>query len=129
MAVPPGGIESGEEPIDAVLREIKEETGIPRRSLHLLAHYPDLLSYELPRRAQSKRTGLGQVQYWFLFCFNSRDTQVRLPNHSAFTVAAWVAFSKAVAGVVKFKQPMYKKSHLEFTPAIKTELKSARRQR
>ena len=126
---PQGGIENAEEPIDAVLREIKEETGITRRSLHLLARYPDLLAYELPRRARSKKTGLGQVQYWFLFSLKSRDAELRLPRHSAFTAATWVAFSKAVAGVVVFKQPMYRKLHSEFTPAIARARTRARRQR
>src|SRR5262245_21388404 len=62
---PQGGIDNAEQPIDTVLREIKEETGIT--ALRLLRRYPGLLVYELPRQAQSVKTGMGQVQYWFLF--------------------------------------------------------------
>lgn len=64
---PQGGIRWEEEPIDAVLREVEEETGITSDGLTLLQEYPDWLVYVLPREAQSRKTGRGQAQRWFLF--------------------------------------------------------------
>ena len=59
---PQGGLEDDETPVEAVFREIAEETGLSKDALTLVAHYPGLLAYELPRRAQSPKTGMGQVQ-------------------------------------------------------------------
>jgi putative (di)nucleoside polyphosphate hydrolase len=112
---PQGGLEHDEDPIDAVLREIREETGIPKARLVLLDQFPGLLAYELPRRAQSVKTGMGQVQYWFLFKVKEKDTtNIRLPAHSAFRAAAWVSFSNAVARVVRFKRPLYRELEKRF---------------
>ena len=94
---PQGGLERGEQPIDAVFREIREETGIPRQALKLVRRYPELLAYELPREAQSVKTGLGQVQYWFLFRLKRSVAVDRLPSHSEFKAVAWVRFDRAVA--------------------------------
>ena len=63
---PQGGLDDGETPLAAARREAEEETGIPAGALRLLGRYPDPLAYELPKAAQSKRTGMGQVQYLVL---------------------------------------------------------------
>lgn len=111
---PQGGIEDGEEAIDAAFREIKEETGIRHTSLRLLRRYPELLAYELPRDAQSVKTGLGQVQYWFLFRLKQPARIERLPRRSEFRAAEWVTFDQAVARAVGFKKPLYKKLRAQF---------------
>ena len=59
---PQGGLDEGETPVEGARREAEEETGIPASALRLKGRYPGLLAYELPARAQTKRTGLGQVQ-------------------------------------------------------------------
>jgi len=106
---PQGGLEKGERPIDAVFREIREETGIPRTALKLMTRYPDLLAYELPHENQSPKTGMGQVQYWFFFSMKVAETQLRLPPHSEFRSGAWVRFDRVLAGAVSFRKPVYRK--------------------
>jgi 8-oxo-dGTP pyrophosphatase MutT (NUDIX family) len=81
---PQGGIEDGEEPQDAVLREIDEETGIARRDLKLVARHPAWLCYELPTRMRSAKTGLGQAQRWFLFRLKSRRFALMPKPHPEF---------------------------------------------
>jgi hypothetical protein len=77
--------------------------------LSLVGRYPDLLAYELPERAQTKRTGLGQVQYWFYFETRSVDVPLEALPPGEFRAARWVSFDRAVAGSVAFRAPLYKK--------------------
>jgi putative (di)nucleoside polyphosphate hydrolase len=116
---PQGGLENDEDPIDAVLREIREETGISRTALVLLDRYPGLLAYELPRRAQSVKTGMGQVQYWFLFKVKkTATTDIRLPARSEFRAVARVSFGRAVGRAVRFKRPLYRELEKQFAKAV-----------
>lgn len=64
---PQGGIKADETPEEAIWRELKEETGLLPSAVTFVAQYPDLLAYELPDRLQKRKTGRGQVQYWFVF--------------------------------------------------------------
>src|SRR5262245_40285337 len=104
---PQGGLEDGETTMDAVFREIKEETGLSKTALQLLRRYPGLLAYELPPEARSVKTGLGQVQYWFLFRLRRKLTPV--PAGSELKTFAWMSFEQAIARAVKFKRPVYRK--------------------
>lgn len=110
--LPQGGLEKGEAPVDAVYREIEEETGLKRRGLKLVTQYPELLVYELPRKAQSKKTGLGQVQYWFFF--ETKKRQPRAEPRGEFRAARWVPFDKVVSGVARFRRPLYRKLRTHF---------------
>ena len=117
---PQGGLELDERPLDAVFREIQEETGIGRRSLVLLGRYPGLLAYELPRRAQSVKTGMGQVHYWFLFHVKHSVGHVILPPDSEFRAVARVSFRSAVRRAAPFKRPVYRQLLQEFGDAVST---------
>ena len=106
---PQGGLDAGETPLEAARREAEEETGISAKALRLVGQYPDLLAYELPEAAQSPRTGIGQVQYWFYF--ETRDVESpleRLPP-GEFRAARWTTMARAVAGAASFRAPLYKK--------------------
>ena len=104
---PQGGIEDGEEPEDAVFREIEEETGLLRRDLRLMARHPQWLCYELPRTRRSGKTGLGQAQRWFLFRLTARALPELAP-HPEFRRYSWVSFATAVRRAVDFKRPVYR---------------------
>ena len=106
---PQGGLDKGEAPVEGARREAEEETGIPAKALRLVGRYPDLLAYELPERAQTKRTGLGQVQYWFYFETRAVDVPLEALPPGEFRAARWVSFERAVAGSVAFRAALYKK--------------------
>lgn len=107
--LPQGGLEEGEEPLAAVLREIKEETGIREDHLELVGQLPELLAYELPPEARSVKTGRGQVQYWFLFKCQGRDMEIQLPRGGEFRAWAWLPFDQIVSNVVAFRRPVYQR--------------------
>jgi len=106
---PQGGLDVGESPLAAVRREVEEETGIRARALRLVGQYPDLLAYELPEAAQSPRTGIGQVQYWFYFETGDGDAPLERLPPGEFRAARWTTMARAVAGAAPFRAPLYKK--------------------
>jgi putative (di)nucleoside polyphosphate hydrolase len=112
---PQGGMEKEDaEPVDGAFREIKEETGIRRKALRLLDQYPELLAYELPPKARTLKTGMGQVHYWFLFKLKKPSAAVDLPPDAEFRAFDWVPFNKAVARAVSFRKPLYRKLRARF---------------
>jgi putative (di)nucleoside polyphosphate hydrolase len=114
---PQGGIEAGEEPLDAVWREVKEETGLTRRDLRLVAAYPEPLVYELPPATQRRKTGMGQVQYWFFFRMRTPQDRVMVPPDGEFRQAAWIPFDEAVGRAVSFRRRVYERLR-DFASAI-----------
>ena len=70
--MPQGGIDQGEDPLEAAKRELWEETNV--RSVELIAELPDWLNYDLPEEARGRWAGRyrGQSQKWFLFRFLGR---------------------------------------------------------
>ena len=77
---PQGGVNRNESLIDAMYRELQEETGLQKQHVRLVAHTKDWLRYELPRRLlRNQRRGphgprsrkrvnfKGQKQVWFLY--------------------------------------------------------------
>lgn len=102
---PQGGLEDGESPETAVLREIHEETGIRRKDVRLLAEYPEPLAYVLPHDRRTTKTGLGQVQWWFFFEYTGKD--VVLPAKGEFRQFDWRRMEVVVADAVTFRKPVY----------------------
>ena len=104
---PQGGLDEGEEPQEAVFREIWEETGIEKTHLELLATVPYWLAYELPEEARSTKTGRGQVQKWFVFRFTGSDDDIALGDEKEFRAWEWTLMEALLPRVVHFKQYVY----------------------
>src|SRR5262245_47607487 len=111
--MPQGGLEENEDPLDGAYREVAEETGVEKSELEFVKACPELLVYELPPDARSKKTGRGQVLYWFLFRFRGNSKQAAIRN-SETRGWRWMPFRQVINGVTKFRKPMYKRLAQEF---------------
>jgi len=107
--LPQGGLDTGEEPLRAALRETMEETGIPESALELLDAYPEPLAYELPPQARSKRNGRGQAQHWFLFRFKGSDEMIDALGGGEFRAWNWIPFRQLLETVAEFRRPAYRR--------------------
>ena len=115
--LPQGGLEAGEEPLRGAIREVAEETGIRERDLKYLKACSELLVYELPPDARSKKTGRGQVLYWFLFRLRGNSKQ-KASRNSETRGWRWMPFGRVISGVTKFRKPMYKRLAQEFSDYV-----------
>ena len=109
---PQGGLDVGEEPREASLRELQEETGIRPESVELVAEHPGWLAYELPSERRRRKTGRGQVQKWFLYRFLGTDADIDLAppagERQEFSGFRWVRLGDFVAEVWEVKRPIYR---------------------
>jgi len=112
--MPQGGMEQGEEPLGAVIREILEETGIKEDDLEFVQEYPDYLTYEIPMEYRTRKTGRGQTQKWFLFKYIKDVTEIHLPKEGEFISWKWMTFNEIINQVVPFKKIVYQKILMEF---------------
>jgi putative (di)nucleoside polyphosphate hydrolase len=108
--LPQGGWELNETLEMAVFREIEEETGLGRGQLRLLRRCPEPLVYELPPERQKLKTGLGQVQYWFLLRTRKGVETLVLPNDGGeFSGWAWMTMAALIKRTVRFRRPVYRR--------------------
>lgn len=118
--MPQGGIDKGEEPKDAALRELAEETGTDKA--RIIAESKDWLSYDLPEdlsRKVWKGKYRGQKQKWFALEFTGGDDDIRLdahPDEIEFVRWRWAPFDELPNLIVGFKRPLYEAVHAEFAP-------------
>jgi putative (di)nucleoside polyphosphate hydrolase len=109
--MPQGGLDEGEEPEDGALRELEEETGIPRDKVEILARAPEELTYDLPADLVGKMwkgKWRGQRQTWFLMRFLGEDGDVNLETADPeFRTWKWAEPSDLPAMIVPFKREMY----------------------
>ena len=116
--LPQGGLETFEEPLQAALREVAEETGVVDTDLELLDVYPEPLVYELPAIVRTEKTGRGQVQYWFLFRFHGSDDTIDIRSGGEFRAWKWATFRSVLHTAMDFRESLYRKLADRFAPYI-----------
>lgn len=108
--LPQGGIDAGEDPRGAVLRELAEEIGTDRAEI--IGEHPNWLTYDLPAELVGVALGgryRGQRQRWFALRFLGEDGDIRLDldPHPEFDAWRWVDLEKLPALAVGFKRATY----------------------
>ncbi|MCA0400922.1 MAG: RNA pyrophosphohydrolase [Proteobacteria bacterium] len=123
--MPQGGIDHGEDPYRAALRELFEETNI--RSVSLIAEAPEWYNYDLPfdtiGRALKGRYR-GQTQKWFALRFTGDESEidVRAPGGGVhkpeFIDWRWERLENLPALIVPFKRGVYEQVVRAFAPHV-----------
>ena len=118
--MPQGGIDKGEDPLDAAYRELYEETGI--KTVTLLAEARDWINYDLPPALIG--IGLrgkfrGQTQRWFAFRFDGDDSEIAINpppggHEPEFDAWEWKPMQQLPELIVPFKRAVYDQVVVEF---------------
>lgn len=112
--MPQGGIDPGEAPRDAAVRELYEETNI--RSIRFLAETADWRCYDIPEDVRKKSwNGVykGQTQKWFVFRFTGNESEINIhtPANGAhkpeFDDWRWEDLAVVPSLIVPFKRALY----------------------
>ena len=122
---PQGGIDKGEKPKHAALRELYEETGIKPELVSTIGRITDWLYYDFPADFHGKKAARGwrgQRQKWYALRFHGSDDDVNLKAHRPieFVDWRWDDFARAPQLIVPFKRPVYQKLIREFGHIGKT---------
>ena len=118
--MPQGGIDEGEEPLAAALREMEEEVGTNKATI--IAESSDWYVYDLPEELSLQIWGgkfRGQRQKWFCLRFNGTDSDINIEtSHPEFCQWQWVEMNNLPDLIVPFKRELYRNLVIEFSQHI-----------
>lgn len=118
--MPQGGIDEGEDPREAALRELHEEIGTDKAEI--VAESKNWLTYDLPADLIPKIWGgrfRGQTQKWFLLRFTGKDIDIDIETeHPEFLDWKWAKVPDLPRLIVPFKRKLYEDLVAEFGPLI-----------
>ena len=109
---PQGGIDPGEEPEAAALRELYEETGVTPDLAEKLGEIPGWLAYDFPPDVLGKRSKnkwKGQKQRWFAYRFLGTDTcfDLKAVPPQEFEAFRWAELAETPELIIPWKRPVY----------------------
>ena len=116
--MPQGGVDSGEELLDAMYRELEEETSIPHHAIDVVKESQGYHSYDFPDHLRHKIMRgkfQGQKQKWYLARFMGSESlinvQTRIPEFSRWR---WSDPASVPLLIVPFKEQLYRAILSEF---------------
>lgn len=117
---PQGGIDRGENPEQAMFRELHEEVGLMPQHVQVLARTRDWLRYEVPDRfirRDARGHYKGQKQIWFLLQLvgHDWDLNLRATDHPEFDAWRWNEYWVPLDVVVEFKRGVYEMALTELS--------------
>ncbi len=120
--MPQGGIDEGEKPRAAALRELWEETGVTAGLVSVVDRTKGWITYDLPPDLLGHVWGgkyRGQRQKWFLMRFAGRDDQIDITaGHPEFARWQWMQADAMVGAIVPFKRKVYEAVVAAFRPHL-----------
>ena len=113
--MPQGGIDKGEDPWPAALRELQEETNIT--SVKKLDEIPGWLDYDLPKDVAKqawKGKYRGQTQKWYALAFTGNDSEINIlepagGHEPEFVEWRWEPMRNLPDLVIPFKREVYQR--------------------
>jgi putative (di)nucleoside polyphosphate hydrolase len=120
--MPQGGIDDGEDPEAAAIRELGEETGIGPQHFDIIARSSREHFYDLPDAligTMWKGRYRGQRQIWFLARFSGEDSDINIDtDHPEFRAWKWIEAATLPDLIVPFKRKLYEDILAEFRDLV-----------
>lgn len=118
---PQGGLDKGEDPKDAAVRELYEETSLKLEPVHEIEQW---LTYDFPEDIPDHlKKYRGQKQKWFLFHWDGDPADLNLDIHEReFRSMKWMNISEVTRLIVPFKKPVYLELQRIIEPWIRSYL-------
>jgi putative (di)nucleoside polyphosphate hydrolase len=124
--MPQGGIDPGEPPEAAAIRELNEETGM--RTVRVLGCTSDWLTYDLPAALVPVNWGgryRGQAQLWYALRFLGEDSEIDIGPKEGhvqeFDAWRWAAPDELIDLIVPFKRDVYSRALAELGGHARSE--------
>lgn len=121
--MPQGGVDKGETPVEAALRELGEEVGTTKALL--LRESRDWVTYDVPPAMQPSHWNgrwRGQAQKWFALGFTGTDADIDLAaHHQEFDAWRWATARELTELIVPWKRPVYEAVVKEFADLLLPE--------
>lgn len=111
--IPQGGIDQGENPEQAMWRELEEEIGLTNKNARLLGRLPNPILYDWPEHLYS-RGFHGQEQHYFLLRLDGNAKILLDTEHKEFANTLWLSKNEFLSLVEGFKKEAYRRALEEF---------------